>query len=87
MGEVDVLKAIQMLPGINRLAKATVASTSRQRPRPKPSLLDNAAIYNASHLFGFSGVFNADAISSVEVYKEACPQGLGGRVLASLTLD
>ena len=49
-------------------------------------LLDNAAIYNASHLFGFFSVFNADAISSVEVYKGSMPARFGGRVSSVLDL-
>ena len=57
-----------------------------RRAGPKLLLLDNAAIYNASHLFGFFSVFNADAISSVEVYKGSMPARFGGRVSSVLDL-
>ncbi|MGB1100520.1 MAG: TonB-dependent receptor, partial [Flavobacteriales bacterium] len=87
MGEVDVLKAIQMLPGIQSAGEGNSGFYVRGGgPDQNLLLLDNAAIYNASHLFGFFSVFNADAISSVEVYKGSMPARFGGRVSSVLDL-
>ncbi|MGB1480065.1 MAG: TonB-dependent receptor [Flavobacteriales bacterium] len=87
MGEVDVLKAIQMLPGIQSAGEGNSGYYVRGGgPDQNLLLLDNAAIYNASHLFGFFSVFNADAISSVEVYKGSMPARFGGRVSSVLDL-
>ena len=87
MGEVDVLKAIQMLPGIQSAGEGNSGFYVRGGgPDQNLLLLDNAAIYNASHLFGFFSVFNADAISSVEIYKGSMPARFGGRVSSVLDL-
>ena len=87
MGEVDVLKAIQMLPGIQSAGEGNSGFYVRGGgPDQNLLLLDNAAIYNASHLFGFFSVFNADAISTVEVYKGSMPARFGGRVSSVLDL-
>ena len=87
MGEVDVLKAIQLLPGIQSAGEGNSGFYVRGGgPDQNLLLLDNAAIYNASHLFGFFSVFNADAISSVEVYKGTIPARFGGRVSSVLDL-
>ncbi|MEC7950856.1 MAG: TonB-dependent receptor, partial [Bacteroidota bacterium] len=87
MGEVDVLKAIQMLPGIQSAGEGNSGFYVRGGgPDQNLLLLDDAAIYNASHLFGFFSVFNADAISSVEVYKGSMPARFGGRVSSVLDL-
>ncbi len=87
MGEVDVLKAIQMLPGIQSAGEGNSGFYVRGGgPDQNLLLLDNAPIYNASHLFGFFSVFNADAISSVEVYKGSMPAQFGGRVSSVLDL-
>jgi outer membrane cobalamin receptor len=88
MGEVDVLKAIQLLPGIQSAGEGNSGFYVRGGgPDQNLLLLDNAAIYNASHLFGFFSVFNADAISSVEVYKGTMPARFGGRVSSVLDLS
>ena len=87
MGEVDVLKAIQLLPGIQSAGEGNSGFYVRGGgPDQNLLLLDNAAIYNASHLFGFFSVFNADAISNVEVYKGSMPARFGGRVSSVLDL-
>lgn len=87
MGEVDVLKAIQLLPGIQSAGEGNSGYYVRGGgPDQNLLLLDNAAIYNASHLFGFFSVFNADAIQSVEVYKGSMPARFGGRVSSVLDL-
>ena len=87
MGEVDVLKAIQMLPGIQSAGEGNSGYYVRGGgPDQNLLLLDNATIYNASHLFGFFSVFNADALSSVEIYKGSMPSRYGGRVSSVLDL-
>ena len=73
MGEVDVIKAIQLLPGIQSAGEGNSGFYVRGGgPDQNLVLLDNATIYNASHLFGFFSVFNADAIKNVDVKKELC---------------
>ena len=70
MGEVDVLKVIQLLPGIQSSGEGNSGFYVRGGgPDQNLILLDNAPVYNASHLFGFFSVFNADAIQNVDVHK------------------
>ena len=86
MGEVDVLKAIMLLPGVQPAAEGTSAFSVRGgSPDQNLILLDNATIYNASHLMGFFSVFNNDAIEDVKLYKGDIPASYGGR-LSSLLL-
>jgi len=86
-GEVDVLKAIQLLPGIQSSGEGNSGFYVRGGgPDQNLILLDNAAVYNASHLFGFFSVFNADAISNVDVHKGAMPARYGGRISSVLDI-
>ena len=88
MGEVDVLKAIQLLPGIQSAGEGNSGFYVRGGgPDQNLVLLDNATIYNASHLFGFFSVFNADAIHNVDVHKGAMPARYGGRVSSVLDIS
>lgn len=81
LGEVDVLKAIQLLPGIQAGTEGQSGIYVRGGgPDQNLILLDGIPVYNASHLFGFFSVFNADAVSSVEVYKGGFPARYGGRL-------
>lgn len=81
LGEVDVLKAIQLLPGIQAGSEGQNGLYVRGGgPDQNLILLDGIPVYNASHLFGFFSVFNADAVSSVEVYKGGFPARYGGRL-------
>ncbi|MAO46141.1 MAG: TonB-dependent receptor [Crocinitomicaceae bacterium] len=87
MGEVDVLKAIQLLPGIQSAGEGNSGFYVRGGgPDQNLVLLDNATIYNASHLFGFFSVFNADALSNVDVHKGALPARYGGRISSVLDI-
>ena len=84
MGEVDVIKAIQLLPGVQSTSEGTSGFSVRGGGYDQNLiLLDEAAVYSASHLMGFFSVFNNDAIKDVTLYKGDIPASNGGR-LASL---
>ena len=80
-GEPDIMKAIQLLPGIQAGNEGTSGLYVRGgSPDQNLILLDGVPVYNASHLFGFFSVFNADAIKNVEVIKGGFPARYGGRL-------
>jgi len=84
MGEVDVLKSIQLLPGIQSGTEGNSGFYVRGGNADQNLiLLDETPIYNPGHLFGFFSIFNADALKSVEVVKSGMPANYGGR-LASI---
>ncbi len=81
LGEADVLKAIQLLPGIQAGTEGSNGVYVRGGGIDQNLiLLDGVPVYNASHLFGFFSVFNADAVNSVEVIKGGFPARYGGRL-------
>lgn len=81
LGEADVLKAIQMLPGIQGGNEGSSGIYVRGGgPDQNLILLDGVPVYNASHLFGFFSIFNADAVQNVEVIKGGFPSRYGGRL-------
>lgn len=81
LGETDVLKAIQLLPGVQAGAEGSSGLYVRGgSPDQNLILLDGVPVYNASHLFGFFSVFNADAINGVDVIKGGFPARYGGRL-------
>ncbi len=85
LGEVDVLKSLEMLPGITSNGEGTGGFHVRGGANDQNLvLLDEAIIYNTSHLFGFFSVFNADAIKDVKLYKGGIPARYGGRVSSVL---
>ena len=80
-GEVDVLKALQLLPGVKGGKEGTSGLHVRGGdPSQNLILLDGVPVYNASHLFGFLSVFNSDAIQNVELTKGGFPARYGGRL-------
>lgn len=84
MGEVDLVRALQLLPGVKFAAEGSSGISVRGgSPDQNLILLDEANVYNAGHLMGFFSVFNNDAVKSVELYKGDLPARYGGR-LASL---
>ncbi len=86
MGEVDVLKTITLLPGIQSGGEGSSGLYVRGGgPDENLILLDEAPVYNASHLMGFFSVFNPDAIKDIEVYKGGIPAEYGGK--ASSVID
>ncbi len=85
-GEKDVLKTIQLLPGISAASEGSSGFTVRGGSIDQNLiLLDEAPVYSASHLMGFFSVFNSDALKNMSVYKGGIPSQYGGR--ASSVLD
>ena len=81
LGEADVLKALQMQPGVGGGAEGTAGLHVRGgTPDQTLVLLDGIPVYNAAHLFGFVSVFNADAVKRVELFKGGFPARFGGRL-------
>ncbi|MFI5172634.1 MAG: TonB-dependent receptor plug domain-containing protein [Chitinophagales bacterium] len=81
LGEVDVLKAMQLLPGVSGGTEGTSGIFVRGgSPDQNLILLDGVPVYNASHLFGFFSVFNSDAINKVTLIKGGFPARYGGRL-------
>ncbi len=86
-GEKDVLKTIQLLPGIKSAGDGNSGFYVRGGSTDQNLiLLDEATVYNASHLLGFFSVFNSDAIKDVTVYKEGMPAEYGGRLSSVVDL-
>jgi hypothetical protein len=84
-GEVDIIKAIQLLPGVQATSEGGSGFSVRGgNPDQNLILLDEATIYNASHLMGFFSVFNNDAIKDVKIYKGDIPASSGGRLSSLL---
>lgn len=80
-GEVDVLKAIQLLPGVQSGSEGTSGLYVRGGgPDENLIILDGVPLYNVSHVMGFFFVFNADAIKNVTLYKGNFPAQYGGRL-------
>ena len=85
MGEVDVIKTIQMLPGVVPTAEGTSGFSVRGGGNDQNLIiLDEAPVYNASHLMGFFSVFNNDAVRDVTLYKGDIPANFGGRLSSVL---
>lgn len=85
LGEVDVIKSLQLLPGVTNGGEASGGFNVRGGAEDQNLvLLDEAIIYNSSHLFGFFSVFNADAIRDLKLYKGNIPAKFGGRVSSVL---
>jgi hypothetical protein len=88
MGEVDILKTIQLLPGIQSAGEGNAGFYVRGGgPDQNLILLDEAVVYNASHLFGFFSVFNADAVKNIELIKGGMPAKYGGRLASVLDIS
>ncbi len=80
-GEVDILKAIQLLPGVQSGAEGSAGVYVRGGgPDENLILLDGVPLYNVNHLMGFFSVFNADAVKNVTLYKGNFPAQYGGRL-------
>jgi len=81
MGEVDLVKALQLLPGVKFVSEGSSGMSIRGgSPDQNLILLDGATIYNAGHLMGFFSIFNPDAVQSVKLYKSDMPAAYGGRI-------
>jgi len=87
LGEVDVIKAITLLPGITSAGEGASGFNVRGGAADQNLiLLDEATLYNSSHLFGFFSVFNPDAIKDLTVYKGGIPARYGGRISSVLDI-
>lgn len=81
MGEVDVIKALQLMPGVQAAGEGNSGIYVRGGgPDQNLVLLDDAIVYNPGHLFGFFSVFNTDAIKNVTLVKGTMPANYGGRL-------
>ncbi|RYY19945.1 MAG: TonB-dependent receptor [Cytophagaceae bacterium] len=80
-GEVDILKTLQLKPGVQSGGEGTSGLFVRGGSSDQNLvLLDNALVYNPNHLFGLFSVFNSDAVQSVDLYKSGFPAQFGGRL-------
>ncbi len=87
LGEVDVLKTIQLLPGVKGGAEGNAGFYVRGGgPDQNLVLLDEATVYNAGHLFGFFSVFNGDAVKDINLIKGGMPAQYGGRLSSVLDI-
>ena len=87
LGEADIIKAITLLPGVTTAGEAASGFNVRGGAADQNLiLLDEATIYNSSHLFGFFSVFNPDAIKDLKLYKGGIPARYGGRVSSVLDI-
>lgn len=81
LGEKDVFKALQLMPGVQKGSEGNSGLYVRGGgPDQNLIILDDAPVYNAYHLFGFFSVFNGDALKSVELTKGGFPARFGGRL-------
>ncbi|WP_298239157.1 TonB-dependent receptor [uncultured Algibacter sp.] len=87
LGESDIIKAITLLPGVTSAGEGGSGFNVRGGAADQNLiLLDEATIYNSSHLFGFFSVFNPDAIKDLRLYKGGIPARYGGRVSSVLDI-
>ncbi|WP_158860233.1 TonB-dependent receptor [Lunatibacter salilacus] len=85
LGEVDLIRNIQLLPGISTVGEGTSGFNVRGGGADENLiLLDEATVFNAAHVMGFFSVFNSDAIKDVKIYKGGLPAQYGGRLSSVL---
>jgi hypothetical protein len=85
LGEVDLLKTLQLLPGVRNAGEGNTGLYVRGGgPDQNLIILDDAVVYNTGHLFGFFSVFNSDAIKNVTLIKGGMPAQYGGRLSSVL---
>jgi hypothetical protein len=87
MGEVDILKTIQLLPGVRNAGEGNAGFYVRGGgPDQNLIMLDDAVVYNTGHLFGFFSIFNSDAIKNTSLIKGGMPAQYGGRLSSVLDI-
>jgi len=87
LGETDVIKSIVLLPGVTSAGEGASGFNVRGGSADQNLiLLDEATLYNSSHLFGFFSVFNPDAIKDLKLYKGGIPARFGGRISSVLDI-
>lgn len=85
LGEVEIIRSIQLLPGVTTVGEGATGFNVRGGSIDQNLvLLDEAPVYNSSHLFGFFSVFNPDAVKDVKLYKGGIPSRFGGRLSSIL---
>lgn len=88
LGEKDVLKVIQLLPGVQKPSEGNSGIYVRGGgPDQNLIILDEAIVYNAFHLFGFFSLFNGDALKSIELTKGGFPARYGGRLSSVIDMS
>ena len=88
LGEIDILKSITTLPGVTNAGEGQSGFNVRGGAADQNLiLLDEATVYNSSHLFGFFSVFNGDALKSVELTKGGFPARFGGRLSSVIEMN
>lgn len=88
LGEKDVLKVLQLLPGVQKGTEGSSGIYVRGGgPDQNLIILDDAVVYNASHIFGFFSLFNGDALKSVELIKGGFPARYGGRLSSVIEMN
>lgn len=88
LGEVDLMKTVQFLPGVRNAGEGSAGIYVRGGgPDQNLILLDDAPVYNTGHLFGFFSIFNADAIKNVSLIKGGMPAQYGGRLSSVLDVS
>lgn len=87
-GEVDLIKVIQMLPGVQAASEGSSGFIVRGgSPDQNMILFDNATLYNVSHMLGFFSIFNNDAVGNMTLYKGDIPARFGGRLSSLLDVE
>jgi hypothetical protein len=88
LGEKDLFKVLQLMPGVQSGNEGTSGFYVRGGgPDQNLIILDDAPVYNASHLFGFFSVFNGDAVKNLQLYKGGFPARFGGRLSSVLDIQ
>jgi len=88
LGEVDLIKTIQLLPGVRNAGEGSAGIYVRGGGADQNLiLLDDAVVYNTGHLFGFFSIFNSDAIKNVSLIKGGMPAQYGGRLSSVLDIS
>lgn len=88
MGEVDVLRGVLTMPGVNTVGEATTGFNVRGGAADQNLILyGNSTIFNPTHAFGFFSAFNADVVSGVDLFKGSIPVNYGGRLSSVLQVD
>jgi hypothetical protein len=88
LGEIDILKTIQLMPGVRNAGEGNAGFYVRGGgPDQNLILLDDAVVYNTGHLFGFFSIFNSDAIKNVSLIKGGMPAQYGGRLSSVLDVS
>lgn len=87
-GEKDIMKTLQLLPGVQSAGEGNTGFYVRGGSSDQNLiLLDNAPVYNPSHLFGFFSTFNSDAVDNMTIYKGSMPPQYGGRLSSTLDVN